>query len=99
MISKVAVKKLRDLYLDQMVTIYLKDMNVVTVDENSQEIGITAMRQGYVLDICQNYFYLGLPDGTITTTIAHELAQMVEIEFAGSELFDTDMPSSEDEVH
>jgi hypothetical protein len=72
-------KKLRGVFVDEEVVIYLKDMNVVTVDENQGEMKISAMIQGYVIDIDENFYYLGLPDGQITRTVSHETAQMVEL--------------------
>lgn len=97
-ITSKAAKKLRSIFLDEQVTIFLKDMNVVTIDENAQEMKITAMAQGYVVDIDEDFYYLGLPDGEITRIVSHELAQMVELMFAGSDIMDNDMPVDED-VH
>lgn len=98
-ISKISARKLREIFIDEMCTIYLRDMNVVSVDENGQEMKITAMAQGYVLDVDQDFFYLGTPDGEITRTISHDIAQMVEIEFVGSEFMDSDMIGPEEDVH
>jgi hypothetical protein len=98
-ITSKAAKKLRSIFLDTEVTIYLKDMNVVTVDEDQQEVKISAMAQGYVIDVDEEFFYLGLPDGTVTRILAHDLAQMVELMFEGSEYMDEDMPSPDEDVH
>jgi transposase len=96
MINIKAVRKLRRIFLDEEVTIYLRDVNVVTVDEEGQQVKVTAMAQGYVLDIDENFYYLGLPNGTITRTINHDIAQMVEILFEASEYMDSDIPLDED---
>ncbi len=99
MITKSAAKYLREIYVGEYVTLYLKDMNVITVNEDQQEVSITAMRQAIVVDVDQNFFYLGLPDGMITSTVAHELAQMVEIEFIDQGMMDQDMPQPGEETH
>lgn len=99
MISKSAAKKLRDIYKGQMITIFLTNMNIVTVTEEQQEISVTAMRSGFCIDVDQDYFYLGLPTGETTSTVKHELAQMVEIEFNGSDMLDFDFPETEGDVH
>lgn len=78
-ISAKALPKLRELFLDEFITIYLKDMNVVTVSEEGSEMKISAMTDGYCIDIDCDFFYLGLSDGTITRTVNHEIAQMVEL--------------------
>jgi hypothetical protein len=93
-----AAKKLRAIFLDTDVTIYLKDMNVVTIDEQHGEMKITTMAQGYVIDIDENFYYLGLPNGEITRTISHETAQMVESLFVGEQM-DFDMPNPDEDIH
>jgi hypothetical protein len=97
-ITAKAAKKLREIYFDTEITIYLRDMNVISVSEDQQEIKVTAMRQGYVIDVDTNFFYLGLPNGEITCTVSHDLAQMVEIMFA-AEFMDEDMMGPGDEAH
>lgn len=91
-ITKNAVKTLKLIFLDELVTVYLKGMNVVTVNDDQQQVDITAMAQGYCLDIDQDYIYLGLPDGVITKSISHELAGIIEIEYMGNDLLDADIP-------
>lgn len=98
-ITSKAVRKLKAFCLDEEVTIYLKDMNVVTVDETQGELKISAMAQGYVIDIDENFYYLGTPDGQVTRTISHDTAQMVELMFVGSEFMDEDMPSPDEDIH
>lgn len=87
-ITAKAARKLKSVYIDEQVIIYLRDMTIATVDENNQEVKLTAMIEGYVVDIDQDFLYLGLPDGTITKTVAHELAQLVELHAMGSDQFD-----------
>lgn len=99
-ISAKALKKLRNNFLDEEVIIYLKDMNVVTVNEEGQEISISAMTQAYIVDIDEDYIYTGLPDGTVTRVISHAIGPMIEISFpADEQMMGIDMPTDESEVH
>lgn len=99
MISKNAAKNLRDLFVGQVVVIYLRDMNIITVDDNGTEMKITAMAQGFFLDADETFVYLGTPDGEVTRVIAHETAQMIEIEFPGDEFMDGEMLGPDEEAH
>ena len=99
MISKIALRKLRDIYLDEQITIYLRDMNIVTVNEQQGEVKISPMVEGLVIDIDQDYYYLGLPDGSILKTIPHATVGLVEITFQGGQLTDADLPTSDEEIH
>jgi hypothetical protein len=97
MISKASVTRLREIFLGQEVVVYLREMNVVTVNEEGQEISISAMTTGHVIEVDESFYYLGTPDGEVTRTISHDVAQMVEIAIqSGLEL---DFPTEEDEVH
>lgn len=98
MISKNAVKKLLEIYLDEQITIYLRDMNIVTVNEAQGEVKISPMVEGYVIDIDENFFYLGLPDGSILKTIPHETAGLIEMSTV-TQFITEDMPTEEDDVH
>ena len=98
-IAKSSVKKLLEIYLDEFVIIHLKDVNIVTVDENNNEVKISGMIEGYCLDIDSDYYYLGFPDGTITKTIGHETAQIVEIQIQNDEFLMHDMPQPDEDVH
>lgn len=99
MISKNAVRKLIEIYLDENITIYLRDMNIVTVNESQGEVKISPMIEGLVIDIDQDFFYLGLPDGSIMKTVPHETVGLIEMAFTGGDLIDMDMPTNEDDVH
>jgi hypothetical protein len=94
-ISKGAVQRLRETFLGEDVIFYLKDMNVVTVNDDGQEISIAAMTPGHVIDVDADFYYLGTPDGVITRTISHDVAQMVEIALEPG----IELPSEDDEVH
>lgn len=99
MTSKSAVRKLREIYLDETITIYLREMNIVAVNESQGEVKISPMVEGYVIDIDQDFFYLGLPDGSILRTIPHATVGLIEMSFVGEVMLDQDMPGSEDDVH
>ena len=98
MISKTAVHKLLEIWLDENIIIYLRDMNVVAVNEAQGEVKISAMIEGYVIDIDQDYFYLGSSSGEIVKTIPHLSVGLIEIGVEAS-LINSEAPSSEDEVH
>lgn len=99
MISKIALRKLREIYLDENITIYLRDMNIVTVNEQQGEVKISPMIEGYVVDIDQDFYYLGLPDGSVIKTVPHDTTGLVEITFAGGEMLDLDMPAPDEDIH
>ncbi len=98
MISKDAVDRLMEHFLNEDVVIYLRDMNVVVVNENQEEVSLSAMTTGFVLDIDQDYFYLGTPDGNVTRTISHDVAQMIELAIPKEE-FDLDQLETGEEIH
>jgi hypothetical protein len=98
MISKLAAKRIFEIYVDEMVTVYLRDMNIISVAENQQEVKISPMVEGLVVDVDTEYIYLGMPDGSILKTIPHQSVGLIEITFV-AELIDADMAQSDDEVH
>lgn len=98
-ITAKAAKKLRNIFLDTDVTVFLRDMNVVSVDENQQEVKISAMVQGYCIDIDENFYYLGTPDGEITKTVNHDIAQMVEVMYLVNDFLEQDLVGSDEDVH
>lgn len=98
MISKNAVQKLLEIYLDETVTIYLRDMNIVTVNEAQGEVKISPMIEGYVIDIDLDFFYLGLPDGSILRTIPHATVGLIEMS-AINQFISEDMPTDGDIIN
>lgn len=98
-ISKTAAKKLFNIYVDEHINVFLRDMNVVTVNEEQGEVKISMVADGYCIDVDQDFIYLGLPDGTITKTISHNLGQFIEIAFSGGELLDNDFPTDDMEIN
>jgi hypothetical protein len=90
-ISKEAAKKLRALFLDAHCVVYLKDMDVITSDAEGQDVRISAMTDGIILDIDVDLIYLGTLEGGVTKTIAHETGQIIEYVIEGNE-FNANMP-------
>jgi hypothetical protein len=98
-ISAKAVKNLKANFLNAELIIYLKDMNVVSPSPDGESIDVTAMIQGFCVDIDSDYIYLGLPTGEITRTIGHEVAAMIELAMPDEQFLDLDFPLNDDEVH
>lgn len=98
-ISPKVLKRLRDTFLDETVVIYLQGMNVIAPTPEGSEMSITAMIEVYVVDIDLEYLYLGLPDGTVTKVIRHDIAPMIEISYPANELMIGEYPESDEEVH
>lgn len=101
-ITAKALKNLKTQYLGANVIIYLKDMNVVTVNGDGEQMSISAMVQALIIDIDEDFFHTGLPDGTITRSIKHEIAGMIEISLSPDDemmMLGEDMPTDESEVH
>ncbi len=75
-------------------------MNVIAVNEAGGEMKVAAMTEGFCVDIDEDYFYLGTPDGAITRVIGHDVAQMVELAFNPDEIAITmEMPGVDEDVH
>ncbi len=98
-ISKDSAKNLREIFVDEFIIIYLKDMNVVTTDAEGQEFKISAMIEAYVIDIDMNFYYCGLPDGTVTKTVPHESIGLVEISMPMEQMISPDYPTPDEDVH
>lgn len=95
-----ALKRMRAQFLDETVVIYLKGMDVVTVSPNGEEMSISAMTEAYVVDIDECYLYLGLPDGTVTRVISHEIAPMIELAMsAEDQVMAMQLPGEGEDVH
>ncbi len=89
MISKLSVERLKNVFLAQEVVFFLKNMDVTTMDEGGNQITVAAMVPGFVIDICENFWWVGTPDGLVNRVIAHDVAPMVEIAVPGAlELMD-----------
>lgn len=84
MITKNAVERLKASFLAQEVVFFLKQMDVTTTDENGHSITVAAMVPGFVIDICENFWWIGGPDGIVTRVISHEVAPMVELAVPGA---------------
>ena len=95
-----ALKKLRETFIDEDVVFYLKDMNVPLVSSDGEDFKISGMTDGYVIDIDENYYYLGDKDGGIDRVISHDIITIVEIALVIDESMKAflELPS-DDEVH
>lgn len=98
MISKAAVKKLCDIYLDQVVIIHLKNMSVVTVDNSGNELKVSPMIDGLILDIDEEFIHIGMPDGHIYKSVPHDTVGLIEI-MEMDAFITADLPSADEEVH
>lgn len=75
-------------------------MNVVTVTPDGSELALSAMTEAYIVDMDENYLYLGLPDGTVTRVIQHEIAPMIEIAMsAEDQVMAMELPGDGEDVH
>jgi hypothetical protein len=84
MITKAAVERLKNAFLTQEVIFFLKQMDVTTADQEGNQITVAAMVPGYVIDICENFWWVGSPDGQVTRVISHDVAPMVELAVPGA---------------
>lgn len=84
MITKAAVDKLKMAFLAQEVVFFLKQMDVTTTDTEGNQITVAAMVPGFVIDICENFWWVGTPDGEVHRVISHDVAPMVEIAIPGA---------------
>lgn len=90
MISKTAVKNLRDLYFGELVVIYLKGMNLVVPNEDMGQVEISAMVQGIIMDIDDTFMHIG--DGEfINKSIKHEDYGVIELVMSNESLLTSDM--------
>jgi hypothetical protein len=90
---------LREIYLDESIVVYLKDLNIVTITEDQQEMKVTPMVDGYVVDIDNEFIYLGLPDGLILKTIPHSSVGLIEIMLEPEMMIDLELPNEGDDIH
>lgn len=52
--------------------------------DDGAPVTTAAMVPGFVIDICESYWWIGTPDGQIGRIIAHETAPIVEIAVPGA---------------
>lgn len=93
------IKKLKELFKDELVVFYLADMSIPLPSEDG-EIKVSAMVSGIVLDIDGDFYYVGDPEtGQFVRTISHDAARIVEIMSLEQDLLDYDLPANDSEVH
>jgi len=73
------IKKLKDIFLEELVVFYLKEMKVAAYDEENEELKISGMVEGYVIDIDEDFYYLGNEEHDFEKVISHNVIAMVEI--------------------
>ena len=96
-ISKKATKTLSDLYVGDIVVLYLKGLNVLVQHEEGQ-MDVTRMLTGIVMDIDEAFIHLG--DGSmITKSIYHENVGLIESTTMEEMLISPDMASNESEIN
>lgn len=78
-ISKTAAKKLRDLYLGEIVIIHLRDLNLIIMDEQHGEVKVAPMIEETIFDIDEAFVYTGNVEVGVTKTIPHESIGLIEI--------------------
>jgi len=99
MISKLAARRLRELFLDEFCSVYLRDMNVVTINEQQQEVKISPVAEGVIVDVCEEFIYLGLPNGEILKTIPHATVGMIELGLVTAGMEEMETAGDGEEVH
>lgn len=94
------VKKLKELFLDELVVFYLKEMTVASFDENGDQMKISGMTDGFVVDIDEDYFYVGDDEGNIEKAINREVIAIVEIAKVMPEVFKhISLPEDDEDFH
>lgn len=88
MISKLAVERLKNTFLCQEVVFFLKDLDVTTTDQDGNQVTSAAMVPGFVIDICENYWWVGTPDGQVSRVISHDVSPMVELAIPALDIAD-----------
>lgn len=80
MISKSVVERLKENFLHQYLVFFLKEMNVVVSTEDGEGLTMSAMLDGFCIDIDEHGYYLGREeDGFITKIISHASIGIVEL--------------------
>lgn len=71
--------KTRQNLVKQHVTIYLKDMNISATTPDGENVQISAMVEGYVIDVDDVYVYVGDKRNKFNKLITHEVVGVIEI--------------------
>lgn len=96
-ISKGAVKSLRDLYFGELVVIYLRGMNIV-VQQGDDQMDVTPMLQGIIMDIDQSFIHLGDGD-QIHKSVKHNDYGVIELASMPEPLINFDMANDDSEIN
>lgn len=92
-----STSSLKALFLDQIVVFYLKDLNIATFDEEGNDMQINAITDGFVVDIDDEFFYLGDGQGNVEKVISRTSVAMLEKMKMENNI--VSLVPTEDEVH
>ena len=95
------LRNLKECFLGEVVVFYLRDMNVAAFTDEGDQLKISGMIDGLVVDIDEDYYYLGDDEGGIEKVISHDSVAVVEIAKTDEGIFDRMMgfPSEEEDIH
>lgn len=93
-ISKAAIRNLSQLYIGELVVVYLKGMNIVVSNEDVGHMDVTPMLQGIIMDIDESFIHLG-DGGQILKSIKHDDYGVIELAMPPDPFMDLDISSSE----
>lgn len=97
-ITKSAVKNLISQYLDSLVVIHLKGMNVVVPNEEGQ-MDISPMILGVFVDCDQDYVYLIDIETDSVKSLPHESVGLIELQVMDESGLTQEMPGVGEDIH
>lgn len=97
-ISKTAVKNLVKQYLDCLVVVHLKGMNVAIPSEEG-ELSISAMIIGVLCDVDQDYVYLIDLDTDEVKALPHDTVGLIEPQKDLPSGLTEEMPLEGEDIH
>lgn len=74
-----SIKKLKESFVGETVVLYLKEMTIPVINDSGDEMKITGMTDGYVVDIDEDFFYLGDESGQIEKAVSNRVIGFIEI--------------------
>lgn len=85
-ITQESAEALRDAFMERPVIVYLKDMQIIMPGPEN-DLAVSAMSEGFVVDIDEDFVYLGLEDGTVTRALSHAAIGIMELQSAAIDAF------------
>lgn len=98
-ITKDAVKTLKNSFVGCLVIIHLKDIVIPIIGPNEEDFDVNAMIDGFVVDIDQDFVYLGLEDGSILRAVPHASIGPIDIAMDNQPSLIDSFPSDDQEIH